>query len=258
MSKTNGFQRFAQLPKSTYFGGKGSPGVAQKIINQIPKHQTFVSGFLGHCAVTRIKMPALYNMGFELDAKICEDWDEAVFPTDKLNRKNFTVYNQSFFDAINEHANLFYSISTFLYLDPTYPLETLSGQSDYDFNLTDLEHEKLLIEIKRLGCCIAISTYENDLYNEHLKNWRKVQFEASTRSGMRTETLYMNYPKPEPLNLHDTRFVGSDFRAREKSKRRIKTLMGKIEQLTPNEKAIFATEFEDTFPELRIQKTVMM
>jgi hypothetical protein len=68
----------------------------------------------------------------------------------------------------------------------------------------------------------------------------------------------MNYPKPEPLNLHDTRFVGSDFRAREKSKRRIKTLMGKIEQLTPNEKAIFATEFEDTFPELRIQKTVMM
>jgi hypothetical protein len=34
--------------------------------------------------------------------------------------------------------------------------------------------------------------------------------------------------------------------------------MGKIEQLTPNEKAIFATEFEHTFPELKIQKTVMM
>lgn len=34
----------------TYFGGKGGSGVYQAIINQIPPHNSFVSGFLGHCA----------------------------------------------------------------------------------------------------------------------------------------------------------------------------------------------------------------
>lgn len=39
-------------------GGKDGSGVAQRLINQIPPHDVFVSPFLGDCAILRKKLPA--------------------------------------------------------------------------------------------------------------------------------------------------------------------------------------------------------
>ena len=66
---------------------------------------------------------------------------------------------------------------------------------------------------------VMISGYWSALYADALQGWHTVSFQAMTRSGKpATEWLWMNYP--EPAALHDYRYLGADFRERERIKKR--------------------------------------
>jgi hypothetical protein len=82
--------------------------------------------------------------------------------------------------------------------------------------MTDQDHIRLLTAVVSAKFPIMLSSYPNDLYSEYLKDWHTKQFQVVTRSGMRTEILFMNYP--EPAQLHDYRYIGSNFRERERFK----------------------------------------
>lgn len=215
-----------KLSKGTYFGGKGAAGVVHRIINQIPRHDIFVSGFLGRCSVMQFKAAASRNIGFDLDAAVIAEWRDV---------EGVEAYQRSFFEALTDHV--LFSQGTFLYLDPPYLQQTRSSSKRYRFELTVAQHLNLLRTICTLPCMVAISCYDSELYQEVLSDWRKIQFPAQTRAGVRIETLYMNYPAPMPNQLHDTRFLGDDFRAREKGKRRIETIKNKILRLNAVEQA---------------------
>lgn len=219
------------LPSGSYFGGKGAAGVVHHIVNQIPKHEVFVSGFLGRCAVMKWKKPAAVNIGIDLDGSIIEQWQEAA----EAAQVGLSLIEGDF---LNWNTGPLYPPQTFIYLDPPYLLETRTSKTRYRYDLTYNEHLVLLNYIQQLPCMIAISCYDNEVYQAILKGWRKIQFQGQTRSGQsRTETLYMNYPQPTPAGLHDPRFLGANFRAREKGKRRIETIQRKIERLEPTEAA---------------------
>lgn len=216
------------IGNGSYFGGKNAAGVVHRIINQIPRHDVFVSGFLGRCAVTRYKLPApAQNIGFDLDAAVIADWRDVP---------GIDVYKNDFLTALRVLGDS-WTPDTFLYLDPPYLLSTRTSGTKYRHEMTDAQHVELLDGIRRLGCMVALSCYDNPLYAEALADWRKIQFPAQTRRGTRIETLYMNYPAPAPDELHDRRYLGENFRAREKAKRRILTIQGKILRLNPEEKA---------------------
>jgi len=51
-----------------YTGGKDGAGVWQRLVNEIPPHEVFVSAFLGDCAIMRHKRPARVNVGIDLAA----------------------------------------------------------------------------------------------------------------------------------------------------------------------------------------------
>jgi hypothetical protein len=53
-----------------YIGGKDGSGVWQRLVNEIPPHQVFVSAFLGDCALMRRKRPARLNVGIDLDLEV--------------------------------------------------------------------------------------------------------------------------------------------------------------------------------------------
>jgi len=55
-------------------GGKDGSGVAQRLINQIPPHDVFVSAFLGDCAILRRKLPAAVSIGIDLDRDNIRRW----------------------------------------------------------------------------------------------------------------------------------------------------------------------------------------
>jgi hypothetical protein len=62
-----------------------------------------------------------------------------------------------------------------------------------------------------------------------LPGWRKIHFKAQTRRGTATETLYMNYP--EPKQLHDYRFIGTNYRDRDRIQQKIKRHVNRLQRL---------------------------
>jgi hypothetical protein len=89
----------------------------------------------------------------------------------------------------------------------------------YRHEFTTKQHADLLRIIARLPCMVMISGYYSELYAIALSQWRSVHFCAQTRSGRNaTEWLWMNFP--EPLELHDYRYLGRNFRERERIKRK--------------------------------------
>lgn len=208
----------------TYFGGKGGSGVYQAIINQIPPHNSFVSGFLGHCAILRMKRPARMNIGIDISSRVVAAWQKAILhgPLKRLEvlQGNFLAINPSIWNQD----------SCFLYLDPPYPMEVRKSPRDrYDYELSYMEHDLLLNKILGAKCKVAISSYANPLYDDRLKDWRYIDFPAQTRRGVAMERLYMNYDEPE--ELHDYSYLGDDYKDRERIKLKFHRWVNSFENL---------------------------
>lgn len=83
--------------------------------------------------------------------------------------------------------------NVFMYIDPPYLLGTRTGKQ-YAHEMTDAEHVELLEQIMQSKAKIMISGYESDMYNDYLKDWKKLNFSSCAEHGKpRTETIWMNY-----------------------------------------------------------------
>lgn len=95
------------------------------------------------------------------------------------------------------------------------------GRAYYPAEMSDADHARWLRVAKAINCRVMISGYRSPLYDRELAGWRRVEFEVMTRGGKKaTECLWMNYPRP--LELHDYRFVGDTWRARQRLHRKIR------------------------------------
>ena len=86
------------------------------------------------------------------------------------------------------------------YRDPPYLNTVRTHQGTYgDDEFTPKQHEQMLEDAKRDNCYSMISGYDSEMYNDHLKGWRKASFDLPNNSGQgktknrRVEVLYMNY-----------------------------------------------------------------
>ncbi len=106
-----------------------------------------------------------------------------------------------------------------VYCDPPYLHSTRSRTDLYRYEMTDRQHRALLRVVKRLPCKVMLSGYWSRLYTDQLQGWNSATFQAMTRAGKpATEHLWFNFPPP--VALHDYRFLGADFRERERIKRK--------------------------------------
>lgn len=120
--------------------------------------------------------------------------------------------------------------SELVYCDPPYMRETRGPRDIYRCELDDLDHMLLLSILRRLPCRVMISGYWSERYAEFLSGWDTVQYQTMTRGGTpRTEWLWCNFP--EPVALHDYTYLGGDFRARERIKRKKLRWVNKIRRM---------------------------
>lgn len=92
---------------------------------------------------------------------------------------------------------------TLWFLDPPYKNELRSKSSisrGYANNLSDNDHERLLIKCKTLTGKVMISGYDSDMYNDLLAGWEKAYAKSYTDSkALKTEVLWKNFPSPHLL-----------------------------------------------------------
>jgi len=81
----------------------------------------------------------------------------------------------------------------FIYADPPY-LHSTRKNYLYKYEMTDTDHEELLKALLNHPGKVLLSGYDNDLYNDMLYGWEKVQKNTQAECGLkRTEVLWMNY-----------------------------------------------------------------
>lgn len=227
----------------SYFGGKNGAGVYQTIINQMPPHRVYVEPFLGGGAIMRLKLPAALNVGIDLDAGVIAGFRErgsalstiadTARPEDTRRRRSSdppmessTVehgevgrYRWICGDAIAYLQKRRYGLNELVYCDPPYMHETRGRKDRYKFEMTDVDHRRFLRVALEVPAMVIISGYWTPLYATMLAAWNHSTFQTTNRAGQLTEEhLWFNYPAP--VELHDYRYLGANFRERERIKRK--------------------------------------
>jgi hypothetical protein len=134
-----------------------------------------------------------------------------------------------------------FNAQTVVYCDPPYLASTLRdpGRRYYGHGFgEEWLHGELLAVLSRLGpqgVSVLISGYRSGLYDRMLSTWRRVDYRTATRGGGVTESLWCNFDAP--AQLHDYRFLGLNFRERERLKRKKLRWLAKLRRMTPVEAA---------------------
>lgn len=196
-----------------YNGGKAGAGTAQRIINLMPPHQVYIEPFLGAGAVLRAKRPAAQNIGVELDpAVIAAHWSPPP--------EYCTIIHGDGMQYLRERS---WTGGELVYLDPPYLAELrTSTRPLYRCELGEADHRALLgiaCDLRAKGVRMMLSGYYSRLYERALRGWHLVTYGAMTRRGMALEHLWTSFPAP--LELHDYRYLGDDYRERERIRRKV-------------------------------------
>ena len=202
-------------------GAKSNAGVFHTIINQMPPHRVYIEPFLGWGTIMKAKLPADRNIGIDRDGDRIQT-ARLELPSAELAIGDGIAFLERFDWRGGE----------LVYCDPPYLLETRTGKQRYNFELSD--HRRLLDVLLRLPCPVILSGYYSTLYSETLRTWRVVTYTGQTRGGPRTEYLWCNFP--EPLELHDYRYLGRNFRERERIKRKIQRWQKNLTEMPSQER----------------------
>src|SRR5262249_13623936 len=92
------------------------------------------------------------------------------------------------------------------------------------------------------------------LYADRLRHWHSIQFQAMTHGGPRTEWLWCNFP--EPIALHNYRYLGIGFRERERIKRKKQRWTDRLHRLPLLERQALLAGIDDAW-QIPSPKTTM-
>jgi hypothetical protein len=223
-----------------YPGGKSGAGVYQRIISQMPPHEVYVEPFLGGGAVMRRKLPACWNYGIDLDGDVVRRAADLVGRGEWVPARALPVgsndggprYYVHEGDGVAWLQSHRLPAKSLVYCDPPYLMSTRSSQRRiYRFELEVAGHIALLEVLVRLPCLVMVSGYPSELYSQALSSWRVVRYLAMTRGGSsREECLWCNFP--EPAELHDYRYLGRDYRERERIRRKQARWVARLSAMT--------------------------
>lgn len=208
-----------------YPGGKGGAGVHQKIINLMPAHRVYIEPFIGGGNVYQRKKPAESSIVIDADVVPVEYW--------KNNAGASTAVIHG--DAISFLSSYDWKGDELVYCDPPYVMAARSGRKIYRHEFTDKQHRDLVSLLLKVPAAVMLSGYRNAIYDDMCRQWRRVDFQAMTRGGVRVESLWMNFDAPAvPAELT---YLGKDYRERERIKRKKARWAEKLSKLPLAEQA---------------------
>jgi DNA adenine methylase len=228
----------------SYLGRKGGSGVAQWIINKMPKHDVYIEPFFG-CGVVGFSKAAapIDNIGYEIS--------ESLFNDLSMLEHSFKIYNHNclnddyLWSTIDRYIK--FGQKVLVYLDPPYLPETRNDYvgSQYEHELSYDDHVLLLSNLLNLSMVpelfLMISGYKSDLYMSMLEGWHYFEFQTMSRRGKRIESLWCNF-NPQSFKKHDLSYVGSSFTDRQRIQRKADRLVDKLQNLPMDERDFILSE----------------
>lgn len=204
-----------------YNGGKGRS--YRELINLMPPHMRYVETHLGGGAVLRHKRPSQVTIGIDLDYAVVTRWRQ-------IGRAGLTIMAG---DALDIIPTLNLGQGDLVYCDPPYYPSARRQPRCYRYDYTESDHERLIESLLGLNCPVVLSGYRNPLYDDALSKWHRTDYMALTHRGQVVESAWTNFEPTAPL--HDYSYVGSDFRQRERFRRRAAGLAKRIQSSNPIE-----------------------
>ncbi len=208
----------------------------------MPPHDVYIESHLGGGAVLRNKTPAKRSIGIDIDPSVISEWKRLYFGMCELVQE----------DVLDVLGRYKFSGNELVYADPPYLVSTRKRQSIYRFDYTIQDHERLLTQLLKLPCMVMVSGYQNDMYDDILSDWQKTSFSAKTHTGIREECVWFNYEPPKLL--HDSKYLGRNFREREAIKRRQGRLRERVERMDPSERHDFVGWLISRYGEMHIKE----
>lgn len=207
-----------------YTGNKAIDGVYHKIINEIPEFSRFLELFAGSAAIAKLLCsPSDVVFINDVDVKASNNLDYYIVSNElkKWHSYNFDVF------AFLEKCPLYEE--DFIFFDPPYLHSTRTDKKLYTHEFSDDDHVKLLSTVLDKDCKIMIIHPKCDLYDNTLKDWRKVEIKIRYNRKTSIECLYMNYPPP--TKLHNPQYTGKDSWDRQRIKRKADRWVNRLQQL---------------------------
>lgn len=211
-----------------YPGAKAADGVFHRIIGLMPPHDTYIEAFVGSGAILTRKKPATSTIVVDVDTDVADFWRRQRFPGGTR-----VVHD----DAIRFLREFDYSTAgrVLVYADPPYVLSARrSALPLYRHEMTDAQHAELLTVLRCLPCAVLLSGYRCALYDAALASWQRFDFQAMTHAGPALESVWINYPLQA---LHDWRYLGGNFRERERIKRKQERWRRRLSSMPAMERA---------------------
>lgn len=210
----------------------------------MPPHEVYVEPFLGGGAVMRLKRPAALNVGVDLDGAAVQRAANLVRAGEWISCAralpvgcgDVGIRPAAFEFVCGDGVELLRRRRSWrgalVYCDPPYLMATRSSQRRmYRYELEPDRHRELLDVLLDLPALVMVSGYSCPMYDQALSSWRVVRYRVMTRGGrMATECLWCNFP--EPVELHDYRYLGRDFRERERIKRKQARWVRRLSEMT--------------------------
>ncbi|MES9903124.1 MAG: DNA adenine methylase, partial [Sedimenticola sp.] len=127
------------------------------------------------------KPPTRNNIAIDIDPEPLESF-KCGYPVTKVN------------DCAHHFLRKYnYVGSELIYCDPPYLLETRTSKRRYRHEYSRQDHLDLLDLLKSLPCRVILSGYPSALYDSALEDWNRIELQAMTWGGPRTEKLWYNY-----------------------------------------------------------------
>lgn len=206
-----------------YPGGKAK--TFHHVINLIPPHRIYIEPFLGLGSVMKAKKRAKVEIGVDMDKRALEMSD--------LSNMGVRLISG---DGISFLENFPFEGDEVVYCDPPYYPNTRKRDRVYRFDLGHQDHIRFLDLITQLNTQVIISGYDNDIYRQYLSDWHLYTYSSKAHDGLREECLWYNFPSP--CQLHDYRYLGSNFRERQTIRRRLERMKRRLDQLTAQERSM--------------------
>ena len=133
----------------SYLGSKAASGVYQKIIAEMPPHDTYIETHLGGGAIMLRKPPARHNIGIDKDEEALTNFMEregyGQIPNLQLVNRDAVDVLERFFLYPPAAGN-----RVLLYVDPPYLHETRTSNARYRCEYQVADHVRLLTCLKSL------------------------------------------------------------------------------------------------------------